>query len=65
MKDSEFTECPICSGKLERRTVLDHPKKGIIHNIPHHACTNCGEIYLGDESFDIVHNYCRKEKASA
>lgn len=65
MKKDKFTECPICSGKLKQRTILDHPTKGIMHDIPHHVCTHCGEIYLDDECFDIVHSYGRKEKMSA
>jgi len=48
MKKNEFTQCPICGGKLEQHTVLQHPIKGIIHNIPHDICTQCGEIFLGD-----------------
>ena len=65
MKDKEFTECPICDGKLEQHTILQHPIKGIIYNIPHDVCTHCGEFFLGDESFDIVHSHGRKEKAVA
>lgn len=65
MKNSEFTECPMCGGRLEKHTVLHHPEKGILYHIPHDVCTHCGEIFLGDESFDIVHSYGRKDKAVA
>ncbi len=65
MKNIEFTECPMCGGRLEEHTTLEHPVKGIIRNIPHHACSNCGEIFLNGEGFDIVHSYGRKEKVVA
>ena len=65
MKDNKFTECPICEGKLEQRTLLDHPKKGVIPDEPHHVCLQCGEIFLSGEAFDIVHFYKHKEKIPA
>ena len=27
MKNNEFTECPMCGGRLEERTTLEHPVK--------------------------------------
>ena len=62
MKNNEFTDCPICGGQLKECTTLKHPVKGIVPNIQHHICSNCGEIFLNGESFDIVHSYGRKEK---
>ncbi|WP_420828286.1 YgiT-type zinc finger protein [Desulfonema limicola] len=55
----------MCGGKLEHHTVLKHPVKGVIRNIPNDVCAQCGEIFLSDESFDIVHSYGCKEKAAA
>jgi hypothetical protein len=40
MNDEEFTVCPMCEGPLEQRRVLEHPKKGIIRDLPHHVCLN-------------------------
>ena len=65
MKNNDFTECPMCGGQLEEHTTLNHPIKGLIPDIPHHACSNCSEVFLNGEEFDIVHSYGRKEKAVA
>ena len=65
MKNNEFTQCPMCGGRLEQRTTLEHPTKGTLHDVPHHECTFCGEIFLSGEAFDIVHACGRGEKASA
>lgn len=65
MKNDEFTECPMCGGLLEQKMILEHPQKGTINDVPHHRCSNCGEIFLDGESFDIIHSYGRKEKAVA
>ena len=65
MKKIEFTECPICNGRLKKQSNLDHPIKGKIFNIPHHICLRCGEIFLDGEFFDIVHFYGHKQKAAA
>jgi YgiT-type zinc finger domain-containing protein len=65
MKDNDFNVCPICSGQLEERTILAHPVKGTINDIPHHVCTNCGELFFDGDSFDIVHSYDCNEKAVA
>ena len=62
MKYNEFTECPIYEGKLEQRTLLDHPKKGVIPDVTHHVCLQCGEIFLSGEAFNIVHFYKHKQK---
>jgi len=65
MKNNNFKECPICYEQLEKHNTLNHPVKGIIHNIPHHACSKCGEIFLNGESFDIVHFHGHKQRAVA
>jgi len=65
MKNDKFNECPMCGEQLEENTTLEHPVKGLIHNVPHYFCSHCGEIFLDGESFDIVHSYNRKEKAAA
>jgi len=65
MKKNDFNECPICYEKLEVHTTLNHPDKGIIHDIPHHACSKCGEIFLDSENFDIVHFYGQKQRSVA
>lgn len=65
MKNDTFKECPMCGGPLKKRTTLEHPTKGTIHDVPHHECPLCGEIFLNGDSFDTVHSYGRDEKASA
>jgi len=65
MKNDEFTQCPLCEGQLEQCTVLDHPEKGIILEVPHHMCLKCGEVFLNEDAFDLVHSYKRIEKISA
>jgi len=62
MKKNKFTECPMCGGQLEERTILNHPEKCIITDVPHHVCLNCGEVFLDGEIFDIIHLYGQKEK---
>ena len=65
MKDDEFTICPMCEVHLEQHTILDHHRKGIIQDVVHHVCSNCGEIFLSEEAFDIIHSHGRKEKIPA
>jgi len=65
MKEKEFTECPMCGGQLRQHTVLEHPRKGVIPDVPHHMCFRCGEIFLSGAAFDIVHSYGRREKIPA
>jgi len=65
MNDEKFTVCPICEGPLELRYVLDHPKKGIIRDVPHHICLKCGEVYLSGEAVDYIRSYGLIEKITA
>ncbi len=65
MKDKDFNICPMCEGKLEQRVELDHPKKGIIQDLPHHFCPRCGEIYLSGEAVDLIRGYQIRQQATA
>ncbi len=65
MKDEDFSICPMCEGQLKKSTVLDHPKKGIIPDLPHHVCPRCGEIFLSGEAVDIIRGYKGGQQAAA
>ena len=65
MTDEEFTVCPMCEGPLELKSILDHPKKGRIPNLPHHVCKNCGETFLSGEAVDTIRSYGSKKKITA
>ncbi len=65
MKDEDFTICPMCEGILKQSTVLDHPGKGLIMDLPHHVCPRCGEIFLSGEAVDAIRGYQEKQHATA
>ena len=55
----------MCEGPLELKSILDHPKKGRIPNLPHHVCKNCGETFLSGEAVDYIRSYGSKKKITA
>lgn len=65
MNDEKFTVCPVCEGPLELKTVLDHPKKGIIQDLPHHVCQKCGEVFLSGKAVDRIRSYGSRNKITA
>ena len=66
MKNTKFKICPMCEGKIEQKVnVLHHPSRGEIPNVPHSKCQDCGEIFLGRESYQHIHEYDNKPAISA
>ena len=56
----------MCEGKIEQKVdVLHHPSRGEIPNMPHSKCQDCGEIFLGRESYQRIHEYDNKPALSA
>jgi YgiT-type zinc finger domain-containing protein len=48
--------CPICGSQKITHVYGDHVSKhyGTTPNVPQTICQNCGEIFLGPDSLDVI-----------
>ena len=66
MSRERFKICPMCEGTIEHKVdTLRHPVRGDIPNVPHAVCQDCGEIFLGRESYRAIHASEENLSASA
>lgn len=56
---SKIKECPICGSKNIEHRLDDHVSKlcGIAHNVPQTVCHDCGEVFLGCDSLEVIRSY--------
>ena len=54
-----ITECPICGSANIEHVRKEHISKmrGTVHNVPQTICHNCGEIFLGPDSLEIIRSH--------
>jgi len=54
MKEEKII-CPSCGGTVKKKVAtLDHPKRGKLPNLPHEQCLDCGEIFFGPDSYQVI-----------
>ena len=60
----KITECPLCGSKNIEHKLGDHVSKlrGAAHRVPQTICHDCGEIFLGPDSLEIIRSYELKAK---
>jgi|LGOV01.1.fsa_nt_gb YgiT-type zinc finger domain-containing protein len=52
----KIKECPICGSDDLEHKLGDHVSKirGVAHNVPQTVCHECGEIFLGPDSLEVI-----------
>lgn len=53
-----ITECPLC-GSQNIEHILDahtNPIRGTAYNVPQTICHDCGEVFLGPDSLEVIRN---------
>ena len=55
----KIIRCPICGSTNIKHRLGDHVSKlrGTAHNVPQTVCHDCGEIFLGPDSLEIIRFY--------
>lgn len=61
-KREKITECPICGSTNIEHVRGEHISKmrGTVRNVPQTICHNCGEIFLGPDSLEIIRSHEHK-----
>ena len=61
---STIKRCPICGSTNIEHKLADHVSKlrGIAHGVPQTVCHNCGEIFLGPDSLEVIRLYDSQRK---
>ena len=56
MERKKIKECPICESKAIEHKFGEHASKirGTSHNVPQTVCHDCGEIFLGPDSLEVI-----------
>jgi len=51
-----ITECPLCGGKNIEHTMGEHTNllRGTAYNVPQTICHDCGEVFLGPDSLEVI-----------
>jgi len=59
MERDKIKNCPICSSKSIKHILADHVSRirGTAHNVPQTICYDCGEIFLGPDSLEVIRMY--------
>jgi len=60
----KIKKCPLCGSEAIEHMLGDHVSKlrGTTHHVPHSFCHNCGEIFLGPDSLEVIRSQERKLK---
>jgi len=55
----DIKRCPVCKSTNIEHRLGDHVSelRGTVHNIPQTICHDCGEIFLGPDSLEIIRFY--------
>ena len=58
----KMTECPLCGSTNIEHVRREHISKirGTVHNVPQTICHNCGEIFLGPDSLEVIRSHEHK-----
>lgn len=61
---NNITECPLCGSTNIEHVRRDHISKirGTAHNVPQTICHDCGEVFLGPDSLEVIRSHERKAK---
>ena len=64
IEGNNITECPLCCSTNIEHVRRDHISKirGTAHNVPQTICHDCGEVFLGTDSLEVIRSYERKAK---
>ena len=56
IEQEKITECPLCGSTNIEHVRREHISKirGTVYNVPQTICHNCGEIFLGSDSLEII-----------
>ncbi len=56
---NKITRCPICGSENIEHKLGDHISKlrGIAYNVPQTVCHDCGEVFLGPDSLEVIRKY--------
>ena len=59
-----ITECPLCGSTKIEHFLGEHtnPLRGTAQNVPQTICHNCGEIFLGPDSLDVIRSQEKRPK---
>lgn len=60
----KIKKCPICGSENIEHKLGDHVSKlrGTAHNVPQTVCHNCGEIFFGPDSLEVIREYESQRK---
>jgi YgiT-type zinc finger domain-containing protein len=66
IETSQITECPLCGSQNIEHILGDHVSKirGTAHNVPQTICHDCGEVFLGPDSLEVIQTHERQEKCA-
>lgn len=55
----KIKRCPICESESIEHISGDHVSKlrGTAHNVPQTVCYNCGEVFFGPDSLEVIRSY--------
>lgn len=61
---NKIKRCPICGSESIEHILGDHISKirGVAHNVPQTVCHECGEIFLGPDSLEVIRSYEHQAK---
>ncbi|MGE0086795.1 MAG: YgiT-type zinc finger protein [Desulfococcaceae bacterium] len=56
--------CPLCGSKNISHILGEHKSRirGTAYNVPQTVCSDCGEIFLGPDSLEIIRMYANQKK---
>lgn len=56
---TKIKKCPLCGSKSVEHILGDHISRirGTAHNVPQTVCHDCGEIFLGPDSLEVIRSY--------
>ncbi len=62
---NKIKKCPICGSDSIEHILGDHVSKlrGTAHKVPQTVCHDCGEIFLGPDSLEVIRSYELKTKS--
>jgi YgiT-type zinc finger domain-containing protein len=60
----KIKKCPLCGSEAIEHIPGDHVSKlrGTAHHVPQSICHNCGEIFLGPDSLEVIRSQEGKSK---
>ena len=64
---NKIKTCPLCGSESIEHILGDHKSKirGTAYNVPQTLCHDCGEIFLGPDSLEVIRFYERSLKKAS